>query len=239
MSPPPQPTTPYVPPEPPTTADDATTGVEAAAAAEGPTPQRVGRFPVVGVIGRGGMGAVWRGHDPDLRRDLAVKVLRDEHAERPEVVARFLEEAQVGGQLQHPGVVPVYEMGRDGARPYFAMKLVQGRNLAELLARRTSPADDLPRFLLIFEQIAQALAYAHAHGVVHRDLKPSNVMVGEFGEVQVMDWGLAKVLTRASLTRRPVRSWARRRTWRRSRPAAGPSMSAPTSSASAPCCARC
>ena len=79
-------------------------------------------------------------------------------------------------------------------RPYFAMKLVKGRTLAALLAERVVPVGDLPRFLSIFESICQTVAYAHARGVIHRDLKPSNVMVGAFGEVQVMDWGLAKVL---------------------------------------------
>jgi serine/threonine protein kinase len=89
----------------------------------------------------------------------------------------------------------VHELGTlpDG-RPFFAMKLIKGDTLAELLARRPTPADDLPRFLTIFEQVCQTVAYAHARGVIHRDLKPSNVMAGAFGEVQVMDWGLAKAL---------------------------------------------
>ena len=121
-------------------------------------------------------------------------------ATTPSMVRRFVEEAQIGGQLQHPGVVPVYELGTFGdARPYFAMKLVKGRTLAALLAERQGPADDLPRLLAIFEQVCQTVAYAHARGVIHRDLKPSNVMVGSFGEVQVMDWGLAKVLPRGGV----------------------------------------
>jgi tetratricopeptide (TPR) repeat protein len=111
------------------------------------------------------------------------------------VLGRFLGEAQLAGQLQHPGVVPVYELGRlDDGRPFFAMKLIHGRTLADLLAERTSPGDDLPRFLRHFETICQTVGYAHSRGVIHRDLKPGNVMVGAFGEVQVMDWGLAKVL---------------------------------------------
>ena len=108
---------------------------------------------------------------------------------------RFVEEAQIGGQLQHPGIVPVYELGTFAdRRPYFAMKLVKGRTLAAMLQGRAEPRQDLPRFLSIFEQVCQTMAYAHARGVIHRDLKPSNMMVGSFGEVQVMDWGLAKVL---------------------------------------------
>src|SRR5262249_1492428 len=111
------------------------------------------------------------------------------------VLRRFVEEAQVCGQLQHPAIVPVHDLGRlEDGRPFFAMKLVKGRTLAELLQERASRSEDLPRFLGIFEQVCQALAFAHSNGVIHRDLKPANVMVGAFGEVQVMDWGLAKVL---------------------------------------------
>jgi serine/threonine-protein kinase len=154
-----------------------------------------GRYRLGEEIGRGGMGSVRRGHDPALKRDLAVKVLRADHTARPEMVQRFFEEAQIAGQLQHPGVVPVHDLGTlpDG-RPFFTMKIVQGRTLAELLRERANPADSLSHWLHIFEQVCQAMAYAHSRGVIHRDLKPSNVMVGAFGEVQVMDWGLAKVL---------------------------------------------
>ncbi len=154
-----------------------------------------GRYHLVGEIARGGMGAVLKGRDVDLGRDLAIKVILEEHREIPEMVRRFVEEAQIGGQLQHPGIIPVHELGRfpDG-RLYIAMKLIRGRTLAALLEDRKGPSDDRPRFLAIFEQVCQTMAYAHSRGVVHRDLKPSNVMVGAFGEVQVMDWGLAKVL---------------------------------------------
>jgi len=158
------------------------------------------RVQLLGEIARGGMGVVLKGRDPDLGRDLAVKVLLEAHKENPDLVRRFVEEAQIGGQLQHPGVVPVYELGTFGeGRPYFTMKLVKGQMLSELLAERNSPADDLPRFLDIFQQMCQTMAYAHARNVIHRDLKPSNVMVGSFGEVQVMDWGLAKVLPRGGV----------------------------------------
>src|SRR5262249_10295177 len=160
-----------------------------------PPPEHIGaRYQLSGEIARGGMGAVLRGRDVDLGRDLAVKVLLEKHADRPEVARRFLEEAQGGAQLQHPGVVPVYDIGRFGPLPFFTMKLVKGQTLAALLKERPDPAADRPRFLGIALQVAQTLAYAHAKGVIHRDLKPANVMVGAFGEVLVMDWGLAKVL---------------------------------------------
>jgi len=159
----------------------------------------LGRYQLQGEIARGGMGAILKGRDVDLGRELALKVLLESHQGNPEVLCRFIEEAQIGGQLQHPGIAPVYELGtfpEPDRRPYFAMKLVKGQTLAALLHERTNPAHDLPRFLAIFEQVCQTMAYAHARGVIHRDLKPSNVMVGSFGEVQVMDWGLAKVLPR-------------------------------------------
>jgi serine/threonine-protein kinase len=160
-----------------------------------PPPEQTGdRYQLQGEIARGGMGAVLRGRDVDLGRDLAVKVLLQKHAHRPEVARRFIEEAQIGGQLQHPGVVPVYDIGRFGDRPYFTMKLVKGQTLRALMAERADPSVDRPRFLAIALQVVQTLAYAHAKGVIHRDLKPANIMVGAFGEVQVMDWGLAKVL---------------------------------------------
>jgi WD40 repeat protein/tRNA A-37 threonylcarbamoyl transferase component Bud32 len=160
-----------------------------------PPADSAGRNLLYEEIGRGGIGRVLRGHDPELRRDLAVKVLRDEYRDDANVQRRFVEEAQVGGQLQHPGVVPVYELGHfPDRRPYFTMKLVKGRTLAELLKERPDAGHDLSRFLTVFEQVCQTVAYAHSKGVIHRDLKPSNVMVGAFGEVQVMDWGLAKVL---------------------------------------------
>ena len=96
--------------------------------------------------------------------------------------------------------MPIYELGTFAdKRPYFSMKLVKGQTLADLLAARSGPADDLPRFLSIFAAIAQTMAYSHTRGVIHRDLKPSNVMVGSFGEVQVMDWGLARVLPRGGV----------------------------------------
>jgi predicted Ser/Thr protein kinase len=155
----------------------------------------VGRYDVAGELARGGIGVVLKGRDRDLGRDVALKVLRAEHLADPAMVRRLIEEAQIGGQLQHPGVLPVYELGLDAdRRPFFAMKLVRGRTLAELLNERDKPSHDRRRFFAIFEQVCQAVAYAHARGVIHRDLKPSNVMVGAFGEVQVVDWGLAKVL---------------------------------------------
>jgi serine/threonine protein kinase/Flp pilus assembly protein TadD len=163
--------------------------------AAGPLPSRVGHYLVEGEIARGGMGLVMRLRDEEFQRPLAMKVLLPSVAHAAELIGRFLREARLTGQLQHPGVPPVHELGRlpDG-RPYFIMKLIKGQSLHALLKERAAPAQNLSRFVGIFEQVCQTLAYAHARGVIHRDLKPSNIMVGAFGEVQVMDWGLAKVL---------------------------------------------
>ncbi len=174
--------------------------VDPSSAASKLVPQGRGNYQLLGEIARGGMGVILKGHDTDLGRDVAVKVLDGELAKRPAVVQRFVEEAQIGGQLQHPGIVPVYELGlMADDRPYFTMKLVKGRTLAALFGQRKSPADNRGRLLAIFESVCQTVAYAHSKGVLHRDLKPANVMVGAFGEVQVVDWGLAKVLRRGGV----------------------------------------
>ena len=162
-------------------------------------------YEIRGELGRGGMGVVYRAFDPDIGREVAIKVLPRQPWATPDLEQRFLAEAQLAGQLQHPGMAPVYEVGRlANGRLFFAMKLVQGRTLAALLRERSGPADGLTEWLAIFAQVCQAVAYAHSRGVIHRDLKPANVMVGAFGEVQVMDWGLAKVLGRPDEPARPA-----------------------------------
>jgi serine/threonine-protein kinase len=163
-------------------------------------PEQVGPYQIAGEIARGGMGTILKARDTDLGRDVALKVLHAEHQDNPDVLRRFIEEAQIASQLQHPGIVAVHGMGllSDGL-PFFVMKLVKGRTLAAILEERRDPREERQRLLGSFEQVCQALAYAHARRVVHRDLKPSNVMIGSFGEVQVMDWGLAKVLPREKL----------------------------------------
>jgi serine/threonine protein kinase len=147
-------------------------------------------------IARGGMGVVYHARDMAMGREVAVKVLLDKFPIDGPTARRFVDEARITGQLQHPGIPPIHHIGqRPDGRPYLAMKLIRGRTLDELLKER-EPVNTLA----VFEAIAQAVGYAHAHGVVHRDLKPANVMVGSFGEVQVMDWGLAKVLAHREST---------------------------------------
>lgn len=157
------------------------------------------RYIIAGEIARGGMGAVLRAVDSDIRREVAVKFMLDDRDPRKK--ARFVEEAQITGQLEHPNIVPIHELGVDARqRLFFSMKLVRGKSLAQVIdALRADPKaaeNEWPqsRLLTIFVNVCHALAYAHSRAVVHRDLKPGNIMVGDFGAVYVMDWGLAKVL---------------------------------------------
>ncbi len=149
-------------------------------------------------VGRGGMGAILRARDRELRRDVAIKVLLDDSD--PQRRQRFVEEAQITGQLDHPNIVPIHELGRNPqGKPFFAMKLVRGRSLGDMLdAVRDRPRAaerrySLAHFLNLFLKILDGVEFAHARGVIHRDLKPGNIMIGDFGEVYVMDWGLAKL----------------------------------------------
>ncbi len=168
---------------------------ERAGAADGREPARgapaapsADRYRGAERIGEGGMGEVDGVHDTVLRRDVAIKRLR---ASGTAARDRFVAEAQVTAQLDHPNVVPVHDLGVDAeGRPFMVMKRVRGRALTALIA--SDPAPSLEQKLDIFRKICDAMAYAHAHGVLHRDLKPDNVMVGAFGEVLVMDWGLAR-----------------------------------------------
>jgi serine/threonine-protein kinase len=154
----------------------------------------VGRYRVSREIARGGMGAILVAEDPLLGRDVALKVLLETHLGKPTYRERFLEEARVTGLLQHPGIVPVYEVGElPDSRPFFAMQLLEGETLDARLAARKHPTDDLPHLLHVFERVCETLAFAHSRCVIHRDLKPLNVMLAPFGVVKVMDWGVAKL----------------------------------------------
>ena len=157
------------------------------------------RYELRGEIGRGGMGVVLRAFDRDLQREVALKVTRTDRT-GSQSVARFIEEAQITGQLNHPNIVPVHELGHEtGGRTFFTMKLVEGQSLARTLRALRNGDDDvrkqfpLTRRLYTFGQLLNCMAYAHDRGVIHRDLKPDNVMIGDYGEVMVMDWGLARV----------------------------------------------
>ena len=164
------------------------------------------RYTLEGEIARGGMGAIIKVWDQDLRRSLAMKVTlgrveRGAPGSTPSAdertLDRFLEEAQVTGQLDHPGIVPVHELGLDSeGQVYFTMRLVKGKTLHEIfeLVQQRAQGWTQTRALGVVLKVCEAMSYAHSKGVLHRDLKPANVMVGRFGEVYVMDWGLAKLV---------------------------------------------
>ncbi len=167
---------------------------------DGPGPPP---FNWLGVYREGALGQVWVGRDDRLNRTVALKVIRADRASHPDARRRFLREAQVTGQLEHPNIVPVYELGQrpEDGQPFYAMRLLGGETLQEVLARhhqarREGRFDPVERRRLLghFLDVCNAVAYAHARGVLHRDIKPHNVMLGPFGETLVLDWGLAKVL---------------------------------------------
>ncbi|MBI4881314.1 MAG: SUMF1/EgtB/PvdO family nonheme iron enzyme [Planctomycetes bacterium] len=191
---------------------DAPAGVEAPVAEllrklETNSP-REPRYQVVERLARGGMGVILKAWDESLRRNLAMKVILGRgEAEPPggtrqvdpRLLSRFLEEAQLTGQLEHPGIVPVHELGIDqNGSAYFTMRLVKGRDLREIfeLVKEGAEGWSVTRALAVILQVCDAMAFAHDKHVIHRDLKPSNIMVGRFGETYVMDWGLARVLGR-------------------------------------------
>jgi serine/threonine protein kinase/formylglycine-generating enzyme required for sulfatase activity len=176
-------------------------------------PPERSRYRMEGEIARGGMGAILRVWDQDLNRPLAMKVALDQGSlasstagadheaatHDPRALARFLEEAQVTGQLDHPGIVPVHELGVDAqGRIYFTMKLVKGVTLRSVFDElfKGSGQWTQTRVLGLLLKVCEAMSYAHSKGVIHRDLKPANIMVGRYGEVYVMDWGLARVMTK-------------------------------------------
>ncbi len=171
-------------------------------------PKSIGGHEITGILGSGGMGKVYLAKEPVLGREVALKVLKRDCGDL-KGMQELLDEAVVTGRLGHPGIVPIYQVGKDAELGlWYTMKVVEGASLADILAglREEDPATveryTLPALLDIFRRVCDAVAFAHHHGVVNRDLKPSNVMIGEFGEVVVMDWGLARILDKQAEAKR-------------------------------------
>jgi serine/threonine-protein kinase len=166
------------------------------------------KYEIVRELARGGVGCIHVARDRDLMRTLVMKTLIEGHKVSDYVLKKFVEEAQITGQLEHPNIVPVHDFGYfSGGEVFFTMKLVKGRTLKDIIKRLRKPEDAEPdpfgnevftrtRLLQIFLQVCMAIGFAHSRRVVHRDIKPSNVMLGDFGETLVLDWGVAKVLGR-------------------------------------------
>jgi WD40 repeat protein/serine/threonine protein kinase len=184
----------------PSTADAKSDTAVSAPSAAAPGERR-GSFAIIKPHAQGGLGQVSIAHDEKLRRQVALKEIRADRAADPYLRQRFVTEAEITGQLEHPGIVPVYTLDEDASgRPYYAMRFIQGRTLAEAIRDyHAHPAPLVFRELLKrFVTICQTIAYAHSKSVIHRDLKPANVMLGEYGETLVVDWGLAKQLASAA-----------------------------------------
>jgi serine/threonine protein kinase/Flp pilus assembly protein TadD len=160
------------------------------------------RYQLVSNFARGGLGQIWMANDSRLRREVAFKELLPSALKNRNAMERFLEEAQITGQLEHPGIVPIYDIGyQENGTPFYAMKLVRGETMEKEIETFHQLPKDSPEWTLAFRRllanfidICNALAFAHDRGVLHRDLKPLNVMIGAFGETLVLDWGLAKVV---------------------------------------------
>ena len=192
---------------------DVTRAAAPAATLPAATPPRVQQRPVVSQlpareryalgceVARGGMGAILRATDLSIKRTVAMKVVLAAAAEDEDALRRFTQEAELTGQLEHPNIVPVHDLSSDDQdRPFYTMKFVKGVTLHDILAKlkagdaATVAQYSLAQLLTIFQKVCDAVAFAHSNSVIHRDLKPANIMVGEYGEVLVMDWGLAKVV---------------------------------------------
>ncbi len=160
------------------------------------TPTEIGRYKVVGELGRGAMGVVYRGVDPALDRHVAIKVISSQQSagalNSQELEARFLREAKIAARINHPGIVTVFDAGRAGDSLYLVMELIEGESLAQRLARKEYPT--VPESFMMVAQCGEALAAAHALGVVHRDVKPANIMLTKDGRVKVADFGVAKAI---------------------------------------------
>src|SRR5882757_4028924 len=168
------------------------------------------KYKVITTINRGGMGVILQARDLRIRRTVAMKVMKTSSQFSRENVLRFIDEAQLTGQLEHPNIVPVYELGIDEqGETFYSMKFVKGITLDDVLRgirngnQRMIDKYPLGTLLTIFQKVCDGVAYAHSKGVVHRDLKPENIMIGSFGEVLVMDWGLAKNITGGRREARP------------------------------------
>ena len=157
-----------------------------------------GRYRLVELLGQGGMARIYRGHDNQLDRDVAIKLLRPEYGRDPDFSSRFRQEAQNAASLNHPNIVGVHDYGQDDAGPFIVMELVDGEDLGAIIKRSGAlPPRQAAR---IVAETARALHAAHQHGIVHRDVKPGNIMINHQGQVKVTDFGIARAMAEAQMT---------------------------------------
>jgi serine/threonine protein kinase len=154
-------------------------------------PKKLGKYDVLDVIGRGGMGVVYKATDPGIGRVVAIKMVTGGFANDPELLKRFYREAQSAGKLQHPNIVTIYDLGDQNGNPYMVMEYLEGESLESIIAsRRPVPLEQKLNTII---QLCSALSYAHQHNVIHRDIKPANVMVLKDLTVKIVDFGIARI----------------------------------------------
>src|SRR2546429_5619696 len=154
--------------------------------------QTLGSFEVLSIVGRGGMGEVYRARDTKLKREVAIKILPEEFSRDPDRIARFQREAEVLASLNHPNIAAIYDLSETTGSRFLVLEFVEGETLAERIARGPIPVDEA---LNIARNICEALEAAHEKGITHRDLKPANIKITPDGKVKVLDFGLAKIFT--------------------------------------------
>src|SRR5215831_14736173 len=152
--------------------------------------QQLGSYEIIALLGKGGMGEVYRAHDTKLKRDVAIKILPEEFSSDADRVSRFLREAEVLASLNHPNIAAIHNLEESGGTRFLVLELVEGETLADRIARGPVPVEEA---LHIATQICEALEVAHEKGIIHRDLKPANVKLTPEGKVKVLDFGLARV----------------------------------------------
>lgn len=165
-------------------------------------PQDEPRYSLLDNFAHGGMGNIWKAHDTRIHRQVAYKELLPRALRRPRVVERFVQEAQITGQLEHPCIIPIYDLGWVNGAPFYAMKLIHGIEMKQRISEMHALPENSHTRRRLFVQLlhsfidaCKAMAFAHKRGVLHRDLKPQNIMLGEFGETLILDWGLARIMS--------------------------------------------
>jgi eukaryotic-like serine/threonine-protein kinase len=163
-----------------------------------PIPTKIGKYDILGVIGRGGMGVVYKATDPHLDRLVAIKMIIGAFAEHPDMLARFFREAHSLGSLQHPNIVTVFDLGDYDGNPYLVMEYLEGECLDAIMTNQR-PLSLIDKLAVVIH-VCHGLSYAHARGVIHRDIKPANIMLNKEGGVKIFDFGIAYA-GKANLTR--------------------------------------
>ena len=158
-------------------------------------PQTIGRYRILGRLGKGAMGVVYSAHDGLMERSVAIKVMMTDLEDDPETSARFYREARSAGQLAHPNIITIYDMGEDSGRPFIVMELLEGETLNKYLER--PDAADVESKMDLMLQICRGLHAAHSRGIFHRDIKPGNLLVRPNGELKIVDFGIARLPRRA------------------------------------------